>query len=104
MNAVQCLMINGLVCLLGFSACAPAPEELSIIPQPVEIKLGRGSFTFGPQTQIVVNESFRDVALLLREQLALDMGFQLELLTASGKSQSNTVVLELTPPGKDTDS
>jgi hexosaminidase len=67
--------------------------EPAIVPQPVQMKVNEGSFSFTDQTLFGARGAAKDEAEKLRRLLAPSMGHQLPLSTEA--RQGNTVVLML---------
>lgn len=84
-----------LLAALCFAAVWPAfAQEISVIPQPVQLSRKDGSFTLRPDTIIVADEALQPVARLLAEWLAPATGFDLRV-RRPGPAADNAIVLEL---------
>jgi hexosaminidase len=71
-----------LVATLAFSAIAFAqPGDVNIIPKPVSVEYGRGSFAFSNKTKIVAaDKPGREIADLLNDFLSKNYGFKLAVV------------------------
>lgn len=73
-NRMSSPILIGLLLLLGLLFISPLAysQSLALIPKPVEMERGEGSFTLLPDTKIVVSsEDFIDHGILLAEGLGL---------------------------------
>ena len=83
---------------LMVAAVAQSPK-ISIIPQPVEVKEGVGTFVVNASTKIVLSKedaSIKKVAASLNDELSAATGFSLNIAVGS-VIQKNAIYLQLLP-------
>jgi hexosaminidase len=69
-------------------------NQLPLIPQPVAIKSGEGSFVLNENTKIIlVNPEFKNEVDLFNQFLKINYGFELQILNNS-KSHINTIGIQ----------
>jgi len=93
-----------LALVLGAARVAAAAEAppINVVPRPEKMELQSGTFTFGPQTAIVVDAGARGVGQYLVELLRTPTGLDLPLRDAAPAADSaNSVVLQIVPDKKD---
>lgn len=83
------LIICGL-CLLAVKP-SPARQQVSIIPNPVEVVSGQGQFTITADTRIGYSKGAENTALFLKAALKLDFNLNNEL----GKKKKAQILLSL---------
>ncbi len=77
------LVIHFSLFIMGSNHAAADITTLSIIPQPVEMIIGSGSFVIQPDTQIVASDDAAAEAVKLIDALAPATGFRLKHLGAA---------------------
>ncbi len=68
-------------------------RNISIIPQPVSLQVGDGSFTLGPDTAIVADKANQSTAKMMVRWLAPATGYALKV--RQGADADNTISLKL---------
>ncbi len=87
---------------LLFSGCqsgdAPQSRSADIIPKPVEMTFGNGSFTVDPQTIILAdtgNPQIKNIAQQLKQTIDSATGFDLPIAKTTSVDTSQTITLQL---------
>lgn len=85
--------------LLLLASCSSAKvEELGIIPRPLDIKMGKGSFHFVSQTIIKVNSDdpvARNVAREFSERMAAITGYDLPVGMDDGRTGTSNIIFRI---------
>lgn len=75
-------------------------QEVNIIPQPLLVKKGVGTFEITTSTKIVLkSESANKSAAFLNQYLQQFYGFQLSIVSKKGDTKNNTIVLSFNKSG-----
>ena len=101
MRILQRPAISRLSCaLLLLGACDHAlasTPEIAVIPKPVSLELGTGSFAIVPETHIVADGTAQGPASLLAERLRKTSGFELPILSDAAPRSSSRIEFRLVP-------
>ena len=87
-----------LVAVLSQVMMAVGVDEraISIVPVPVEMEIGQGSFTIVPKSIIIVSDKTKQVGEYLSDKLAPAMGFELKVKKAGlFQSKKNNIFLTI---------
>lgn len=83
-----------LLLLLFFINLAFSQNEIALIPQPTDIKLGEGNFVLNENTKIIlINPEFKNEVDLFNQFLKSSYGFELQI-TNNSKSTINTIEIQ----------
>ena len=84
------LLVSLLVCFTGFSQT----KIVTIVPEPVQLTMNTGSFSFDKSTIILAGKSAKHEADMLNVYLNKLYGFTLPVKEAKPTNSANTIVLQ----------
>ena len=92
----------GFICVVaaGLSSACSTPRNPSVIPQPVQMEVGRGIFDLDADTRIVLTNPTNEVQQLTESwarPIRATSGFNLQLVDTPSDAPSNTITLRLSP-------
>ena len=92
----------GFICVVaaGLSGACSTPRNPSVIPQPVQMEVGRGIFDLDADTRIVLTNPTNEVQQLTESwarPIRATSGFNLQLVDTPSDAPSNTITLRLSP-------
>jgi hexosaminidase len=90
----------GFICVVaaGLSSACSTPRNPSVIPQPVQMEVGRGIFDLDADTRIVLTNPTNEVQQLTESwarPIRATSGFNLQLVDTPSDAPSNTITLRL---------
>src|SRR5687768_2329084 len=86
-------LVAFLVSVLSVSAVVAQADDVNIIPKPISVRRGAGTFTIDAQTRIVAKSEDRQLAKLLRDVIASAIGIELKITSRPDKTASNIVLV-----------
>jgi hexosaminidase len=89
------LLVSLLVCFSGFSQT----KTVTIVPEPMQLTMNTGSFSFDKSTIIVARKSAQHEADMLNVYLNKLYGFTLPVKEAKPSNTANTIVFQLNNSG-----
>jgi len=78
--------------LILFASFIGSAQNVSIIPQPVSIKMGKGNFNITKQTLIAYDDFTKNAAYFLQDYLSKNYGLSLKL-TMHNRDSKKTILL-----------
>lgn len=89
------ICIASILFLLGTGCQKHTPREISIIPEPVQVKPGDDSFFLGRKTRIITppDRNSEQIAQYFRDWVKHAAGLNMEVSTDSSDAGRNTIVL-----------
>lgn len=92
-NMLQFVII--LFAVFYITGCENEPSNVSIIPEPLELKINNGNFTVDEKTKVIVdsnNPKVKDVANYFTEQFNNASGYSIEIVSSSEKNDVNNSI------------
>ena len=85
-----------LLALLIIAACGERSSDVSVIPEPLELKVNNGNFTIGENTEIIVDSNdpkVKEVADYFAEQLNFVSGHSVKITNPSEKNEIKNSII-----------
>ena len=70
-------------------------QQYSIIPQPTNLQINKGSFSLNKDTQIIIDPHLENEALLLVNDIELIKGIKIEIAKTGTSPRSNYIKFQL---------